>query len=402
VPAGPKTARQRAYDLLERGAHNDRAGDLVHGALVTLVLLSVIAVILESVPAYAGAFPAAFFAVELFTVVVFTAEYALRIWCAPEHVPWRARPPWQARLKLASQPLAIIDLLAILPFYLALLTPLDLRALLILRLLRFFKLARYSPGMASLFDAVYSERRGLVASLIILAGTTVVVASLMHVAEGEAQPERFGTIPGAMYWAVVTLTTVGYGDVVPVTGVGRVLAGLTAVTGILMLALPVGLLASAFAREIQRRDFVVTWGMVARVPLFAELDAAEISEVMSYLKAKYCEADDVIVRRGEPADSMYFIASGRVEVELSPEPAVLEAGEFFGEMAVLVRSERTANVRALTHTKLLVLDAGDLHYLVEHMPGLAEHIGQVAEERSRPHQQERLRQVKRTLDRDAR
>lgn len=399
IPA--RTARQRAYEILERGAVNDPTDDIVHGGLVALILVNVAAVVLESVPAYAEAYAGLFFVIEVVSVAVFTLEYALRIWCAPEHGPWCDLPPWRARLKLALEPQALIDLLAILPFYAAFFTPFDLRTLLILRLLRFFKIARYSPGMASLFNAVYSERRGLAASVIILVGTTVIAASLMQVIEGDAQPDKFGTIPDAMYWAVVTLTTVGYGDIVPSTPLGKAVAGLTAVVGIIMLALPVGLLASAFAREIQRRDFVVTWSMVSRVPIFAQLDAVELNEIMGYLHAKYCEPDEVIVRRGEPADSMYFIASGRVEVELTPKPVELEAGDFFGEMAVLIRSERTANVKALTHTKLLVLDAGDLHYLVEHMPGMAERIHAVAEERALPHQEGRLREAKRRVRRKA-
>jgi voltage-gated potassium channel len=389
-----KTARQRAYEILERGAAGDWTDEIVHGALVALIIVNVVAVVVESVPAYGERYAGLFLAIELFSVAVFTAEYAVRLWCAPEHGPWQGTPAWKARLKLALQPHSLIDLIAILPFFVELATPLDLRTLLLLRLLRFFKIARYSPGMATLFEAIYSERRGLVASVIILAGTTVVVASLMQIVEGAAQPAKFGTIPDAMYWSVVTLTTVGYGDVTPITPLGKIIAGVTAIIGIIMLALPVGLLASAFAREIQRRDFVVTWSMVARVPIFAELDAAEINEVMGYLHAKYCEPGEIVVRRGESADAMYFIASGQVQVEL-PDPVVLGSGEFFGEMAVLLHAERSANVKALTYAKLLVLDAADLHYLIEHMPGMAEHIHRVAEERALPHQEPKLREARR-------
>ena len=157
----------------------------------------------------------------------------------------------------------------------------------------------------------------------------------MHVAEADAQPDKFGTIPEAMWWAIVTLGTVGYGDVVPVTPFGKIVASFTIIGGLMMVALPVGIIATAFAREIHRRDFVVTWSMVARVPLFAELSAAEIAHIMPLLRAQIVGPGANIVRRGEPAHSMYFIAAGEVEIELPDERVRLGGGQFFGEIAVL-------------------------------------------------------------------
>ena len=224
--------------------------------------------------------------------------------------------------------------------------PADLRIVLIFRLLRFFKLARYSPGMQSLAEAVYGERRALLACLFILAGLVLVAGEIMHLVEGSVQPDKLGTIPDAMYWAIVTLATVGYGDIVPVTPLGKFVASITALFGLAMVALPVAIIANAFAHSIQRRDFVVTWGMVARVPLFAELNAGDIAEVMRYLQSLTIEAGEYVVRRGEPATCMYFIAVGAVDVELADRTVRLDEGHFFGESALLHRARRVANVRA--------------------------------------------------------
>jgi voltage-gated potassium channel len=375
--------RRRVYELLEPGS-GDRAAQAVDIVLIALVLVNVSAVILESMRPLAEGYGVLFLSIEAVSVTLFTLEYVLRLWSAPEHAPLSELPAWRARLHFALQPQSLVDLLAVAPVYIGLFLEGDLRAFLVLRLLRFFKLARYSPGIASLSEAIYNERRALLASAVILMGTVLIAASLMSIVEGEAQPDKFGTIPAAMYWAALTLTTVGYGDVVPVTHLGRLLAGLTAFVGWIMLALPVGIIASAFAREIHRRDFVVTWSMVARVPLFAGLDANELSEIIRYLRSQSCERGEVIVRRGEPAESMYLIAEGEVEIELPDRRVVLGPGHFFGEIAALRKSERSATARAREHAKLLVLDAADLHHLMDRSPRMAARIREVAEKRVGP------------------
>ncbi len=143
--------------------------------------------------------------------------------------PLRGLSPWQARLRHALMPAMVIDLIAILPFFLSVFFGSGFEVLLMLRLLRFYKLARYSPGLRSLMEAVHVERRALMACLVILGGLMIVTAAVMHAVEGKAQPGKFGTIPEAMYWAIITLTTVGYGDATPMTVGGKLVAGVTAV-----------------------------------------------------------------------------------------------------------------------------------------------------------------------------
>lgn len=376
---------QRRVHVALDGGSADPLSRRVDLAIIMLVLASVVAVVLETEPELSERFGAWFEAIELIAVTVFTLEYTLRLWAAPMHTRYADLPPLRARLTFARSPQALIDLAAILPAYASLAGVPDLRVLLILRLTRFFKLARYSPGLRSLAAALHAERRALFACAVTLMGLVLITASAMHVAEAEAQPDRFGSIPSSMWWAIVTLTTVGYGDVVPITVLGRLIAGLTMVAGLMMLALPIGIVATAFSEEIHRREFVVTWGMIARVPLFARLDASEIADIMRYLRAQTVPAGAVIVRRGEQADSMYFVAEGEVEVELESRRRIsLSNGSFFGEIALLRPARRMATVRATQQTKLLALDAMDLQAVMERNPELGARLEAALREHAPP------------------
>jgi voltage-gated potassium channel len=378
-----KDLRRRVYHVLEQGPVGDRVSKSVDRFLVVLILINLIAVALESIPEYEARYGAAFAAIELFSLVVFTIEYSLRVWCAVEHGPHQHLSATQARLKYVLSPAGIIDLIAVLPFWFAMVVPGNLRVILVFRMVRFFKFARYSPAMRSLLDVLYNERRALFGCLVIALGTALVAASLMHLAEANVQPAKLGTIPEAFWWAIVTIGTIGYGDVVPVTALGKLIATCTIFAGLVLMALPVGIIATAFAEQIRRRDFIVTWGMISRVPLFAELDATEISDVMELLRAQVVEAGEVVMRAGDAARSMYFIAAGEVEIEIKgkKERIRLGVGQFFGEVALLRRTRRTATVTAVTRTNLLGLDAHDLHALMQRDRRIAERIKEVVEDR---------------------
>jgi voltage-gated potassium channel len=374
--------RRRTYQVLEQGPVGDRLSVWVDRLLVSLILVNLVTVALESVPPLQARYGRLFDLIEYASLVVFTAEYLLRLWCAVEHGPHRHLKPVKARLKYAFSTAGVVDLVAVLPFWFALALPADFRVLLVFRIVRFFKIARYSPAMRSLLDVLSRERRALFGCLVITLGISLVSAALMHLAEAKVQPDKLGTIPDALWWSIVTIGTIGYGDVVPVTALGKLIATGTIFAGLVLMALPVGIIATAFAEQIHRRDFIVTWGMIARVPLFAELDAAEISDIMELLRAQMAEAGQIIVREGDPAHSMYFIAAGEVEIVLKRDHRLrLGVGQFFGEVAVLRRARRSATATALARTNLLVLDAQDLHALMRRDPRIAERIKDVVEKR---------------------
>ena len=372
--------RRRVHALLDHGPAS-RVGRILDRALVGLIVVNLVAVALESVPALARDYHVIFASIEYVALAVFTIEYGLRIWVAREHGPHRHLTPFRARLKYMLSPEGLVDLVAVLPFWFAPLLPDDLRMLQVLRIFRFFKIARYSPAMRSLLDVLYRERRALFGCIVITVGAALVSAALMHLAEGHVQPDKLGTIPDALWWAIVTVGTIGYGDVVPVTTVGKLIATGTIFLGLIMMALPVGIIATAFAEQVHRRDFIVTWSMIARVPLFAGLDAGEISDIMQLLRAQVVEQYQVIVRAGEPAHAMYFIAAGEVEVALPHTNVRLGTGQFFGEVSVLRRARRSATVTALMRTNLLVLDAQDLHALMQRDSRIAHRIKEVVKKR---------------------
>src|SRR3974390_3714860 len=240
--------RRRVHALLDHGPAS-RVGLILDRALVGLIVVNLVAVALESVPALARDYHVLFASIECVALAVFSIEYGLRIWVAREHGPHRHLTPFRARLKYMLSPEGLVDFVAVLPFWFAPLLPDDLRMLQVLRIFRFFKIACYSPAIRSLLDVLYRERRALFGCIVITVGAALVSAALMHLAEGHVQPAKIGTIPHALWWAIVTLGTIGYGDVVPVTVAGRIVASFTIVMGLIMIALPVGIVATAFSDE---------------------------------------------------------------------------------------------------------------------------------------------------------
>jgi voltage-gated potassium channel len=371
--------RDRLYELLEHDHLPYSIGSRFVRLIIAIIIIDVLAMILASVPEFDARFGGLFTVIKIGAVAVFALEYAARLWSVAGHSP-RKLSPSRDRLEYVFSSLGIIDLLAFLPASMALIAG-SRSTLVLFGVLPFFKLVRYSPAMRSLLSALHAERRTLLGCLVILAGAVLLFASLLYAIEHDVQPDKFGTIPKAMWWAIVTLGTVGYGDVVPVTALGKLVSVFTIIGGLTMIALPVAIISTAFADEVRRRDFVVTWGMLARVPLFSHLGAAEIADIMRLLRAQTIESGEILVRRGDAASSMYFITAGEVEIELPSQRVRLSDGTFFGEIALLHRTKRSGTVTARRKTKLLALDAQDFHALIERVPALAAHIHRTAKAR---------------------
>lgn len=224
----------------------------VNRFLVVLILLNTLAVILDSVPSYSLNYGFFFRSFEVFSVVIFTVEYVIRIWTC--NLDPKFNSIILGRLRFIVQPMTLIDLLAILPFFLPMLFPFDLRFLRMLRLfrmVRLLKIGRYSEVIKRLGRVLGAKREELIFTLGIVLLLIIVSSSLMYYVENPVQPEAFSSIPAAMWWGVATLTTVGYGDVYPITVIGKILGAIIAILGIGMVALPAGIIGSGFMEELQ-------------------------------------------------------------------------------------------------------------------------------------------------------
>lgn len=246
------TLRSKTHQLLRCVERDSRLSLFIHLILASAIIINVISVIFDSVDAFAEQYYLLFAAIEIVCTLIFTIEYGLRVWSAPDD-PRFNKHSW-ARLRYMLTPMALIDLLAILPILLWFFTSIDLRFVRIVRLLRLLKFTRYSTGL-ELMLLVFRQQMGIFgAASAALACMLVFSAGAIYIAEHEAQPEHFGNLLDALYWSVITLATVGYGDAVPITPFGKFLASIISLTGIGIVAVPAGILASAFSSELRRRE----------------------------------------------------------------------------------------------------------------------------------------------------
>ena len=245
----------------------------------------------------------------------------------------------------------------------------DLRVLRLFRLFDIFSNSRFLMPTSTLIKTIVKQRNALLGSQIMVISILLVVSTFIYFLESSVQPEVFGSIPATMWWGIATLTTVGYGDVVPMTDLGKLLASFTMLVGIGMFALPAAILASAYYEEIQKKNFLVSFEAIASVPLFQSLPIGAVGKINEKLQVVLVSEHETIFSKGEEADSMFIIEYGKVKVDID-QPVFLVAGDFFGEMGLLGNLPRNATLIAADDTKLLELTKSDLAELSEEHPGL--------------------------------
>jgi len=277
----------------------------------------------------------------------------------------------------------LVDLVAASAVPVALIAGASSNSAWLLAVLWLLKLVPGIPGLRQLRRVLVLESGPLLSVLVIFLLVVFIAAVAEYFLEREAQPTTFGSVPAALWWAVVTLTTTGYGDVVPVTPMGRMVAALVMISGLGVFGLWTGILATGFAAETRRDNFLKTWDSVSKVPFFAALGPAAIADVTNMLRTMDLPPRTMIIRKGQQGDCMYFIAAGEVEVDLPGGKKVpLGEGAFFGEMALLGNATRNANITTTQVSRLLVLDLVDFHLLMARHPDLAQTIDAEAKRRS--------------------
>jgi voltage-gated potassium channel len=298
---------------------------------------------------------------------------------------------WLVRLRHATRgrrtsaylisPRGLVDTAGAVAVPLALLLGVPERTAWLLAVLWLVKVIPGVPGLRQLRRVLVQESGPLLSVLVFFLMVLFLGSVAVYYFERDAQPATFPNVPAALWWAVVTLTTTGYGDVVPITPLGRMVAALVMISGLGVFGLWTGILATGFAAETRRDNFLKTWESVSKVPFFATLGPSAIADVTHMLRTIDLPPRTTIIRKGQQGDCMYFIASGEVEVDLPGKKVGLREGAFFGEMALLGNNLRSANITTTRLSKLLVLDLVDFRLLMARHPDLAETIDTEARRR---------------------
>lgn len=282
----------------------------------------------------------------------------------------------------ASSGHGLVDAAGALAVPFAMMLGIDPKTAWLLSVLWLLKVVPGIPGLRQLRRVLVVESGPILSVLVIFLMVLFLASVAEYFLERELQPNAFGSVPAALWWAVATLTTTGYGDVVPITPLGRMVAAVVMICGLGVFGLWTGILATGFAAETRRDNFLKTWESVSKVPFFAALGPAAIADVTGMLRTMDLPPRTMIIRKGQAGDCMYFIADGEVEVDLPGKKVVLGEGAFFGEMALLGNNLRSANITTTRVSRLLVLDLVDFRLLMARHPDLAETIDAEAARRA--------------------
>ena len=382
MAATGSTTRARVYAILRQTSFSS-SGRRWRAFHLLALGAGLLAVALSSIDKLPAALDEALIATIVIVAGIFLAEYVTRIWVAPEATRYAGMTDAAARLRWAGSVPGLIGLLAVVPAFSITTGSLHANsdASSVFCILWILKLGIYAPSMSTLGRVIANERATLSSVLIVFIIILVSASTAVHMFERAGQPEQFGSIPAALWWGVVTLTTTGYGDVIPHTIGGKMIGSVVMVCGILVLALMTGILATGFAEEERRREYLRVWDQVTKVPMFAELGTVTLSEIVGKLRVRHYPPRIVIVRRDEPGDSMFFISEGEVEVRVPQGPVRLGQGAFFGEMSLLDRQPRTATIVTTQPATMLVLYASDFYAIASNIPSLVAAVEKEAQRR---------------------
>ena len=326
-------------------------------------------------------------------LLFFIFEYIARIWTAPE-----AHPDIQEdeeeyladiashhyRLGYAFSFMGVMDLLVIGSLAYALVSGDYSTWPSFVMVLALFKFSRLIPGLDLVGTVIKNERQTLSALVLTLGILVIVLSTALYLIENAAQPDMFKSVANSMWWGVVTMTTTGYGDMAPVTWVGRVIGACAMLVGIAMLAMPAGILSNGFAEEIKRREQLRAWQIISNLELFSGLESGCIADIANCLKTQIIPARSAVVKKNAIADAMFFIVDGEVEVDIKPRPPHpirLKTGDIFGEAGLLDNKRRNATIRTVRTTRFLVLELRDFHNIANEHPELMDRIKAIDEKR---------------------
>lgn len=282
--------RLRTMQILDKGDVDDKPSLWCDRLITLVILLSVTEIILESVDSIGSVYGAQLAMFETFSIAFFTLEFLLRLWSNGAR---HSDSDWKGRKDYIFSFHGLVDIISILPFYLQVLFPgADLRVLRLLRLTRLLKLSHYSTAIEDLASAIYAERRSFGAVVYLLSIAIVASSTLMYYAEAAVQPEKLASIPHAIYWSVITLTTVGYGDISPITPVGKAIAIVTAFLGIATLAIFSGIVATSFANQLARKK--VLYEQQLRDALSDGFVEEREKQLLTKLQSEFGLSDEVV------------------------------------------------------------------------------------------------------------
>lgn len=389
----PQSARLFLYNALYAVVGQSAFGKWLNRFLITLIIASVVVVSLETVDSFYTAHAQIFALFEMGAVGVFTIEYLIRIWVCVENPLYRLNPVSQnptinaigIRLKYMVSWGALIDGLAIMPYYITLLFPvvgIDLLFLRLLRLIRILKLSRYSPALHVFATVIKNESRSIQTAFFVVVLMIVLSSSGIYLLEHDAQPDKFSSIPESMWWAIATLTTVGYGDVSPITSAGKVLGAGVMITGIGLFVLWTSILSGAFTEELQKHNFRISIESLSAIPALRSLPTNALRHIATTAETTILPARYALIRRGEVVDGVYFITDGMVEIDMVPDREILESGDHFAEAGIFNEGKAVVDVITLTPTRVFKIDAQTFQDLCtthadfyHHMQSVAEHRG---------------------------